>query len=236
MQLRSLRGAWAALVGASMLGPACGGSIAPIAGGDAGAAASSSGGGSSGGSPTDAGQVLDSPATPDSATLTCEVDGVPCATASQCCSAVCQNGVCGMEPACQEDGMPCSQGSQCCGGLCVGTTCGVTTPACAADGASCVDASQCCSGACNAEVCGAVVCTVPADAGPCGECLAQSCCPQLAACVADTTCLGSVQCFTACYGGPGTGAACAAKCLGPSPSTQAGQLEQCAASSCSACD
>jgi hypothetical protein len=202
------------LVGACVLGQACGGSVAPGVGGDGGG---SSGGGSSGGSgsggssggvgdggnPADTAAPLDSPLTGDTSAGPCQVDGVPCITAGQCCSSVCGSGLCGgPAPTCTADGVPCQSSSQCCSGLCSGSIC--EEPA---------------------------ACAVSSNANQCDVCLAQSCCPQLTACDSNTACTQSQACFDGCYE-PGMGVTCGQKCVSQFPSTQGDLLEQCAANAC----
>ena len=202
------------LVGACGLGEGCGGTVAPVIGGDGGGSGSSSGGGSSSsgsGGGSDGGMTVDTGAPGDSSPQKdvnigpCQPDGVPCNFAAQCCTAVCGGGVCGgIGPTCTADESPCQSSSQCCSGLCSGNICVEPTTGCA----------------------------VSSNANKCDICLAMSCCPQLSACESNTTCAETQNCFDACYMGPGTGASCAQKCGMQFPSTQGGLLEQCAANSC----
>jgi hypothetical protein len=212
MRFRSLLGVSLVLVVASMFGPGCGGAIAPVAGGDGGGGGSDSGsgGGSGGGSSTGSGggpgdaSVIDSRAPPDGPPGNCQVDGVACLSAAQCCSGVCQG------------------------------VCGGAAPPCLPDGVSCGNASACCSNTCNGGICGGSVvgCAVSSNANQCDVCLASSCCPQLSSCDSNPNCAQSQVCFDGCYKGPGTGAGCAQKCESQFPSTQATALGQCGASSC----
>jgi hypothetical protein len=72
------------LGGASMLASACGGAVAPL-GGDAGGGGGSSGSGASGSDSSSS----------SSNGRNCQVDGVPCLDAAQCCTGVCSGGACG---------------------------------------------------------------------------------------------------------------------------------------------
>ena len=207
------------LVGVWVLGQGCGGSVAPVIGGDGGGSSSSGGGSGSGsGGGTDGGaNPGDTGVLVDSATMTdgpiigpCQPDGVPCSFAAQCCTAVCGGGVCGgIGPTCTADASPCQSSVECCSGLCAGDICVEPTTSCA----------------------------VSSNANQCDICLAMDCCPQLSACEASTVCAETQKCFDACYKGPGSGASCAQTCGMQFPSTQGGLLEQCAANSClTACD
>jgi hypothetical protein len=123
--------------------------------------------------------------------------------------------------------------------VCQGNVCGGTTPACLPNGAQCDSDAACCSQSCSGGFCGGsvVACAVSSNANACDVCLADSCCPQLSACQANTVCEESQQCFDSCYSGPGSGAKCASKCIGEYPSSLGTSLEQCAATSCaSACE
>jgi hypothetical protein len=84
----------------SIVGAGCGGAVAPVSGD--GGESSSSGGSSSGGSTDggapaqhDAAPKLDAYVTPEAPVGPCQVDGVPCITASQCCVGTCVNSICG---------------------------------------------------------------------------------------------------------------------------------------------
>jgi hypothetical protein len=200
-----------ALVG--VLGGGCGGSIAPVGGGDGGGSGSSGGSSSSGGAVDSGVPGVDAAPAPDSAVALdapiigpCEPDGVPCSFDAQCCVNVCSAGVCGG-----------------------------TTPSCLGDGSSCGSSTECCSGQCTGGVCSeptTVSCAVSSNANQCDVCLAESCCPQWSACESVPECAESQTCFDACYKGPGSGASCAQTCAAKYPSAQGATLEQCAATSC----
>ncbi len=115
---------------------------------------------------------------------------------------------------------------------------------CQPDGVPCIDSSQCCTGQCSDGVCGGLV---PLDAGgptpppscpvswtnnQCDVCLTASCCKMVFACSEDPACSKTLQCFDACYTGPGTGASCASQCNVQGSGVYGSQLVQCAVDSC----
>jgi hypothetical protein len=146
----------------------------------------------------------------------CLVDLEPCIYASQCCSNVCESGTCGdivppPPPMCLPDGEMCDGNPPCCSGPCFNGFCG----------ASFIDS-------------GPIGCAVPAG-NACFECLAASCCPQLAACQSDPECNQALACFQGCYT-PGQGAACSSKCNQLFPAPEEGDLTSCGAMQCPSCD
>jgi hypothetical protein len=211
MLLRASLACSLVMLGCVLGGQGCGGTIAPVTGGDGG---SGSGSGSSSGGAVDSGvPVADANPLPDSAAVPdapiigpCEPDGVPCSFAAQCCVNVCSGGVCG----------------------------GTTPPSCLGDGSSCGSSTECCSGQCSGGVCTepTVSCAVSSNANECDVCLAESCCLQLSACESVPECGESQSCFDSCYTGPGSGANCASKCSAEYPTAQGATLEQCAVQSC----
>src|SRR5580692_12067996 len=160
------------LLGVAALSSGCGGTLAPVGGngrdgGGAEGGALDAGGQDSPGA-SDGPSVQDSPVVVEDAPLgMCQVDGVPCISASQCCSDACTADVCGNG-----------------------------TVTCLADGTACTSAAECCSDACDGT-CGATPppsCPVGTNAGPCEICVADDCCSDVVACEADTVCVESEQC------------------------------------------
>src|SRR5436309_9693776 len=52
----------------------------------------------------------------------CKGDGLGCTSASECCTSVCNNGLCGT--GCSADGSPCSGSAECCDNNCQNGRCG----------------------------------------------------------------------------------------------------------------
>jgi hypothetical protein len=201
---------------AAALGVGCGGSVAPVSSGGQDGGGADGGGFEAGGqdapAANDAPSVQDSPVVvDDSPTGPCQVDGVPCISASQCCTNACTDDACGNG--------------------------GTTT--CLADGTACTSAAQCCSNAC-AGTCGATpppTCPVGANAGACEVCVFDDCCSDVVACEQATQCEQSEACFQDCVLMTGDGAKCAEECLQEYPSSTAETLFECAASDCaSSCE
>jgi hypothetical protein len=140
---------------------------------------------------------------------------------------------------CLVDLEPCIGAYQCCSGVCTNGTCGdvAPPPSCVPDGYGCNGSPPCCSGPCINGVCGEVVdagppvtCSAPAG-NQCFDCLAAACCPQLAACEADTVCTESLACFEGCFT-PGSGLTCSQKCDAAYPSPFEQPLTSCATNLC----
>jgi hypothetical protein len=117
------------------------------------------------------------------------------------------------------------------------------------DSSSCLDVGEecsgndeCCSFLCLAGVCqevtpdeGGISCAAPTG-NPCLECLAGSCCPDLAACENDSLCTQALDCFEACFTG-NNGATCSSQCNAEFPSMLESALTGCGASQCaSSCE
>jgi hypothetical protein len=199
--------AWVSLT-ACALGAGCGGSLAPVGpGGDAGmdvVTAAPEASTQDAPAYVDAITYVDAPVTID-AIGPCQVDGVPCITAGQCCSNVCDQQICGG-----------------------------ATPTCLADGTACTSAEQCCSGECNGE-CGVSTqpsCPIDPNATSCEVCVAEACCTDELACETDAVCADAQQCFINCRAAGASGGTCAQTCIQENPSTSAETLFQCAASNC----
>ena len=74
------------------------------------------------------------------------------------------------------------------------------------------------------------------DAGACGNCVAQSCCSQYAACEADSNCANKMACFIACTASGTAGPTCSSTCgLATDASPVVVSLVSCAITSCPAC-
>lgn len=142
---------------------------------------------------------------------------------------------------CLVDLEPCISFDQCCSGVCTSGTCGDIVPpppSCAPDGQACDSALPCCSGPCFNGVCGVTVvdagppvtCSAPAG-NQCLACVVGACCPELAACEADSTCNRSLACFEGCFA-PGSGLACSQKCNAAYPSPLEQPLTSCATNLC----
>jgi hypothetical protein len=231
------------LAAPAVLAPACGGAVATIGGDDGGSTSSgsgssgSSGGSSSGVSGSGSGvSGSSSGGASGSSSGGCQVDGVPCIAATQCCSGTCDNQVCGGPVTCLADGSTCSSGPQCCSGFCSHGACSGPTPTCVPDGGPCKVPADCCNGSCVANVCQGPtpppVCVPSSNANLCDQCLAKGCCQQVVACESDPTCSKAQACFDGCYAGAGTGGSCAQKCNATFPSAAGNALFQCAAQSC----
>ena len=174
-------------------GPSSGGDSATggTAGtGTAGGSSSSGGMGTSGG--TGVGGI-----SPD-----CSPTASPCQSFADCCSGLCEGGVC-LE--CAGEGAPCGI---CCDGL--GCVAGVCTE-CRADGTGCSAADQCCSGMCVGGRCGACY-RLRDDCGTneqcCSrQCVAGSCCgPETYPCSDPDDCCPGTHCSAErCVFGEGTG-------------------------------
>ena len=87
--------------------------------------------------------------TPDAGS--CSANGATCATAADCCSGTCDNGVCQTPTACQPQGTVCTASADCCSGLSCAIPAGSSTgscqpSACAAAGQDCSSANPCCTG------------------------------------------------------------------------------------------
>lgn len=96
------------------------------------------GSGSDGGTNTDGGTA-------------CKPNGQMCASGADCCSEICENGVCGEPQVCSPEGEVCSSTADCCSGTaCViasGSTSGTCQAStCAGPGQTCSAASPCCAG------------------------------------------------------------------------------------------
>jgi hypothetical protein len=84
----------------------------------------------------------------------CSIDGAPCEQSADCCSELCDAGVC-VAPKCLPPSAPCVAPTECCGGVCEGGVCDPS--ACLLDGQSCGSDLECCAGVCGDGVCGAIV-------------------------------------------------------------------------------
>jgi hypothetical protein len=138
---------------------------------------------------------------------TCQTNGAPCSTATQCCSAFCVDGTCQAQQ-CTPDGQACTPGdTACCSGTCGPT--GICGPLqCLATGASCAGATvPCCAGvSCVDGVCGGSGCSVAGS--PCGAngqccsglacfngvCQSSSCSGPLLACQPNIPCCSGLTC------------------------------------------
>lgn len=132
--------------------------------GDGGTPADGGTPGGDGGTPADGG-------TSDAGTP-CKVNGSTCTTGSECCSTLCDNGVCAVPKACQPKDGVCTTSADCCTGLACsipsGAQSGTCQPAgCANAGQSCSPTNPCCTnllclkdGTTNPEMCdGTTSCT-----------------------------------------------------------------------------
>jgi hypothetical protein len=139
---------------------------------------------------------------------------------------------------CLAVGEACGSNVECCTFLCIASACQPVTPppSCVGPGDACESNVPCCSGACDGGVCGesvedaGVSCSQPTGNG-CAECLAETCCPQLAACESDSLCTQALNCFEACFTGS-NGAQCSSQCDSEFPSPLADALASCGASQC----
>src|SRR5580692_5956938 len=112
------------LLGVAALSSGCGGTLAPVGGngrdgGGAEGGALDAGGQDSPGA-SDGPSVQDSPVVVEDAPLgMCQVDGVPCISASQCCSDACTADVCGNGTVtCLADGTACTSAAEWCSDAC----------------------------------------------------------------------------------------------------------------------
>ena len=125
--------------------------------------------------------------------------------AGDCCSMVCQNGVCGAA-SCLPPGSNCNTSQQCCMGL------------------------ACDSGHCGAPI-DAGSCTLDPGGTPCSQCVVAQCCNQTQTCLNDPTCASSMACIQSCTQtamGPGQ---CAKMCCS---GTDCGAWFKCVNASCGA--
>jgi hypothetical protein len=88
---------------------------------------------------------------------TCKAGGVSCTVSVECCTYVCQGGVCGSK-LCTSDNQACTTDAECCGGKCSGVdggagTCTPLNPSCHTAGNTCTGHSQCCSKLCQNGIC-----------------------------------------------------------------------------------
>jgi hypothetical protein len=88
----------------------------------------------------------------DTGIAPCAPNGATCGSADQCCSGICDNGICGAPQQCQPQSAVCTSSADCCAGLTcdvpVGQSMGTCEPGaqCGATGQACTPASACCSG------------------------------------------------------------------------------------------
>jgi hypothetical protein len=146
----------------------------------------------------------------------------------------------GPGPGCEPDNVPCIDPQQCCSGVCVNSTCGGPNPPppCKPDGFACGQPGECCNFDCTMGICSSPM----SDAGPppmcspganqCTSCVFGACCPQELACEQDATCVQFINCFDACYAGPGTGNMCATACGQQHGDPTVQSLIQCATGTC----
>jgi len=111
---------------------------------------------------------------PDAPSGVCRTSGDVCASAQDCCSDRCENGIC-LPAACGAPGAACTTRDQCCSGACEpvpGTPNRACLGYCKRNGVACTRAQDCCSLACLGGVCAAGVCGKTGD-----DCtLASDCC------------------------------------------------------------
>jgi len=93
--------------------------------------------------------------------LMCATEGSNCSDPSDCCSGVCEDGMCGAL-VCIADEQPCAFSDQCCSGICAPDSVTgelVCSPACLPDGESCTADGDCCNGFCDPQtlICGIIV-------------------------------------------------------------------------------
>jgi hypothetical protein len=140
----------------------------------------------------------------------------------------------GTGPLCALGGEACNLDDDCCSGWCGAGICTANPPPpCLADGTSCAGGGVCCNGPCTAGVCGPP--TPPACAlgsTQCVACVAQTCCPDLSACIEDPACAQGWSCFELCSQQGGKGNDCALKCMAQYPSMTGQTLYQCGLQAC----
>lgn len=105
---------------------------------------------------------------------TCKTSGNPCGTGADCCSKVCNSGVCASASFCTQTGDICSSDFECCGGACnkaVGSTVGTCGTVTAPGATQCLPAGTLCAGGSTALYDGGPL-------PPCGGSSTEKCCSR----------------------------------------------------------
>ncbi len=129
-----------------------------------------------------------------SAAPSCNVNGVACTTASNCCSGIC-TGTPSQCAACKANGDACTAGTQCCSQICDATGHCAAPLACQQKDGLCASSQDCCSG---------LNCAIPAGQLT-GTCQSSACSGAGAACSAAQPCCAGLDCdnigsYTFCDG------------------------------------
>ncbi len=94
----------------------------------------------------------------------CQSEGTPCQTPTDCCSVSCVNNRCATA-VCTADNQTCTSSASCCSGTCTNSVCQPLTTSCKTAGNPCAGANECCSRLCTNGTCalGSSYCIQPDD-------------------------------------------------------------------------
>jgi hypothetical protein len=145
-------------------------------------------------------------------------DGAGCYDPMECCSLVCDEGICGGNQ-CKLDGYPCGAPDECCSGQCTDSVCG--TGGCLPLGSTCQSSPQCCDPlVCSGNHCGNLLdggnCSLDPGGTPCSQCIVLNCCAQTETCLSSGTCATAMGCFQGCVLDGTSPAQCQTQCCGNS--------------------
>ena len=102
---------------------------------------------------------------PDTGIAPCAANGAVCTDPAECCSGICDNGMCGVPQQCQPENAACTAAADCCAGLQCNVPVGQTSGTCE-QGATCNATGQACSptsACCQALICRNTGTQIPCD-------------------------------------------------------------------------
>jgi len=100
-------------------------------------------------------------------------------------------------PSCEPDSFPCKSPTECCSNMCNLGMCGPPPPPCKTDGTPCSSDTECCSNACDGT-CGTQIGCATTSNKKCDLCVAANCCKDMVACQGDATCSTWLSCVQSC--------------------------------------